>query len=59
MQAVVNDAMYLHDLSSLSTLTVPLHAPATWVAGEWLDEIDLNVCVSEIFFRARSNAPPH
>lgn len=50
MQAVINDTMYLHNLFSLSTLTVPLQVPETWVAGDWSKEIDLNVCVSDVFF---------
>ena len=57
MRAVVNDAMFLHDLASLSTLTVPLQVPATWMTTEWLDGIDFNVRASDNFFRARSNTP--
>lgn len=57
MRAVVNDAMYLRDMASLSTLAVPLQAPATWMTTEWLYNIDLNVRVSENFFRTRSNTP--
>ncbi|KAH9915313.1 Misato segment II tubulin-like domain-containing protein [Fomitopsis serialis] len=41
MRAVINDALYLHSLASLSTMTVPVQAPGTWVAGEWLNGIDL------------------
>ncbi|TFY63898.1 hypothetical protein EVJ58_g2947 [Rhodofomes roseus] len=41
MRTVINDALYLHGLASLSTMTVPVQAPETWVAGEWLNGIDL------------------
>ncbi|KZT69422.1 tubulin nucleotide-binding domain-like protein [Daedalea quercina L-15889] len=42
LRVVVNDALYLHALASLATLTVPVQAPETWVAGAWLDGIELN-----------------
>ena len=47
MRTVLNDAMYLHDLASLATLIAPLQTPATWMAAEWLDGIDIKVRVPE------------
>ncbi|KAI0946047.1 hypothetical protein AcV7_010128 [Taiwanofungus camphoratus] len=39
---VINDALCLQSLDELSTLSVPIQAPATWSTGEWLEGTSLN-----------------
>lgn len=43
MRKVVNDALFINSLDGLATMTVPIHSPETWAAGEWLEGISLNV----------------
>lgn len=42
MRKVVNDALFINSLDGLATMTVPIHSPETWAAGEWLEGISLN-----------------
>ncbi|OBZ75032.1 Protein dml-1 [Grifola frondosa] len=42
LRAVINDALCLHSLHSLSTTNVSVQSPLSWSSGEWLDELDLN-----------------
>ncbi|KAI0920356.1 hypothetical protein AcV5_010118 [Taiwanofungus camphoratus] len=41
----INDALCLQSLDELSTLSVPIQAPATWSTGEWLEGTSLNASV--------------
>ncbi|EPQ55584.1 tubulin nucleotide-binding domain-like protein [Gloeophyllum trabeum ATCC 11539] len=48
MRVVINDALYLRNLRSYSTLSVPIQSPSTWAnVGAWMS--DLTADVSKLY----------
>lgn len=47
----LNDALCMRGLENMSTLNVPVQAPATWQRTDWLDDLNLDV-------RMGPNRPP-
>jgi len=49
----LNDALTLHELAGLSSVTVPLQHPSTWKRGAWSDHLNIDVGISPFQFNFR------
>ena len=40
---MLNDALCIRSLETLSTINVPLQHPSTWHGGKWLEDMNIDV----------------
>lgn len=40
---LINDALCIRSLETLSTINVPLQHPSTWRRGKWLEDLNIDV----------------
>ncbi|KAJ3824552.1 Misato segment II tubulin-like domain-containing protein [Lentinula raphanica] len=57
IRKVVSDAVYLRELDSLSSLTVPILNPNTWTKGSW--DVNLKIDVSSDYYYTSSILSAH
>jgi hypothetical protein len=40
---VINDAQYLRSLSDLSSMSIPIQSPSTWIKNSWTSHLNVDV----------------